>query len=242
MDQKNRAVILKTSDFNDADRLVTFFTEDFGKLKGVAKHARRSKKRFGGGFEPGSVGRISFAEKQNAELVRIDEFTVEEPAWKIAVSLERITALYIALELADKMLPLNHASRKRFGLLTRWINFIGAFEPDHGHKHAFFYKWLAASGLEPVFDRCIVCGKKECDSIDSAHGGAVCKGCARPGKNVIMIPPKTLRYLQGFKLGKITEGANRSADEIFEQLLIHAIGGELRSLKVAREINDEKRI
>lgn len=236
MNQKSRAVVLRVTDFGEADRLVTFFTEDFGKLKGVAKHAKKSKKRFGGGLECGSIGVVRYFERQNAELVRLDEFAVEQPSWKITGSLEKIVTLHISIEMADKMLPLAHASRERFGLLSRWIVFLSENDLCPRHRHAFYYKWLAASGLEPVFDKCVVCGNAFPYWIESSYGGAVCKNCHSANKNAIMVLPQTLKYLQGFKLGKISDGANKDADKVFEYLLLHAIGGELKSLEIARKL------
>jgi len=239
MEQKSKALILKVSDFAEADRLVTFFTENHGKVKGVAKHAKRSKKRFGGGVEPGSLGRISYAEKHGAELVRIDEFVVESPVWKLTSSLEKISALNITLELADRMLPPGHASRERFALISRWIDFLSSNEPLLSHKHAFFYKWLLACGLEPVFDRCSVCEKGVAASgnrIQSSHGGVVCASCYRPLPGDIMVSTETLKYLQAFKLGRLFEGADKDADRIFEMLLIHAVGRDIKSFDIARRM------
>lgn len=239
MEHKSRAVILRVIDFGEADRLVTFFTEDFGKIKGVAKHAKKSKKRFGAGLEPGAIGSVKFVEKQNVELTRLDEFIVLHPAWKVTGSLEKIMSLYVSLEMADKMLPLGHASATRFGLIERWISFLSDNEPDPSHSHAFIYKWLTASGLEPVLDRCVSCGG-EIDGgafSDQAYGGLICRKCHRGKNHSLEISGDMLKYLLGFKNGKILGKTFKAADKVFENLLIHAIGGELKTLRVAAEVN-----
>jgi DNA repair protein RecO (recombination protein O) len=179
LEHKSQAIILKVMDYSEADRLITFFTEDFGKQKGVAKNAKKSKKRFGGGLEPGTIGVSRFVEKHGVELVRLEDFSIDLAAWNLSSSLSKICALHISLEIADKLLPLGHASFERYQLLYRWVKFLSENEPHDFHRHAFYYKWLSASGIAPVFDKCILCGKIKSHfwHISPSHGGVICGGC-----------------------------------------------------------------
>ena len=63
------ALILRTYKLGEADRLVVFLTRDRGKKRGVAMNARKSVRRFGGGLEPMTAGRVSYVEKERRELV-----------------------------------------------------------------------------------------------------------------------------------------------------------------------------
>ncbi len=241
MQHKSRSIILRVIDYGEADRLATFFTEDFGKLKGIAKHAKRSKKRFGGGLEPGTAGTFRFDEKPNVELVRLEEFTIELPAWKMTSSLASISNLGIALELADRMLPLSQASKERFDLLFRWLEFLSVNEPSMSHRHAFFYKWLRSCGLAPVFDVCATCGeqvpKKDAATfIDPSHGGTVCASCHGSSRYGMNVAADVLKYLQCFKKGRISNASSGKADEVFEYLIEHALGGKLKSLDVVKKL------
>lgn len=242
MEHKGRAIILRATDFGEADRLVTFFTEELGKFKGVAKHAKRSVRRFGGGLEPGTIANVRFVEKGHAELVRLEDVVVEWPAWKAAGSLPRLMALNVTLELADRMLAPAHASRERFELLQRWIMFLGDNEPHRVHIHAFYYKWLAASGLAPVFDVCVLCRKAQSPAwgISATQGGAVCSDCRRAGVDYVSVEGALLKYLQGFKSGRFSDNASTAiitvADDIFCLLLEHAVGGRLKSLSIVGQV------
>ncbi len=62
----SEAVVLRTWPVHEADLIVSFFTRDYGKVKGVAKSALRSRKRFGGALEPMTVARAWFAERPAA--------------------------------------------------------------------------------------------------------------------------------------------------------------------------------
>src|SRR5215210_5852235 len=63
------ALILRTYKLGESDRIVVFLTRDRGKKRGVAKNARQSRRRFGGGLEPMTCGRVSYVERERRELV-----------------------------------------------------------------------------------------------------------------------------------------------------------------------------
>src|SRR5213596_1832460 len=66
------ALILRTYKLGESDRIVVFLTRDRGKKRGVARNARQSRRRFGGGLEPMTCGRVGYMERQRRDLVRLD--------------------------------------------------------------------------------------------------------------------------------------------------------------------------
>ncbi len=72
----SEAVVLRTWPVHEADLIVSFFTRDYGKVRGVAKSALKSRKRFGGALEPMTVARSWFAERPRQELVRLDQLEI----------------------------------------------------------------------------------------------------------------------------------------------------------------------
>ncbi len=66
------ALILRTYTLGESDRIVVFLTRDRGKKRGVAKNARQSRRRFGGGLEPLTCGRVGYVERERRDLVRLD--------------------------------------------------------------------------------------------------------------------------------------------------------------------------
>jgi hypothetical protein len=70
------AIVLRTWPIHEADQIVSLFTRDYGKIKGVAKAAARSRRRFGGAMEPMTHVRASYVEKPRQELVRLDSFDI----------------------------------------------------------------------------------------------------------------------------------------------------------------------
>src|SRR5438067_13002781 len=72
--QLSEAIVLRTYPMHESDLLVTLFTRNEGKIKGVAKAAKRSKRRFGGALEPLTIVRAQYEHKPRQELARFDAF------------------------------------------------------------------------------------------------------------------------------------------------------------------------
>jgi len=66
------ALILRTYKLGELDRIVVFLTRDRGKKRGVAKNARRSRRRFGGALEPMTHGRVGYRERERRDLVFLE--------------------------------------------------------------------------------------------------------------------------------------------------------------------------
>src|SRR3977135_3883743 len=66
------ALILRPYKLGESDRIVVFLTRDRGKKRGVAKNARQSRRRFGGGLEPLTYVRVGYVERERRDLVRLD--------------------------------------------------------------------------------------------------------------------------------------------------------------------------
>mgnify|MGYP001574147036 CR=1 FL=1 len=69
---KTSAFILRCLNYSESDLIVTFYSSDFGKFKGIAKGAKRSKKRFANVFEPFSLTNIIFSRKKADSLAFIE--------------------------------------------------------------------------------------------------------------------------------------------------------------------------
>src|SRR5690348_5999892 len=95
----SEAVVLRTWPLQEADLIVSLFTRDFGRLKGVAKSALKSRKRFGGALEPMTQVRIWFAERPGQELARLDQMEIVRSPLATRVDLPRMSVLSFYAEL-----------------------------------------------------------------------------------------------------------------------------------------------
>src|ERR1700677_21195 len=99
------AIVLRTWPFHEADLLVSLFTREQGRLKGVARHAMRSRRRFGGALEPMTHVWASYAERPKQELVRLDAFEILSSPLSRPVDYARTAALQFVAEVVEEALP-----------------------------------------------------------------------------------------------------------------------------------------
>ena len=83
----SEAFVLQTWPFREGDLIVSFLTRDLGKLRGVARRARRPKSGFGSGLERLSHIRMSYFQRENRELVNIDSCELLHSQFAVAARL-----------------------------------------------------------------------------------------------------------------------------------------------------------
>ncbi|RKY02805.1 DNA repair protein RecO, partial [Candidatus Poribacteria bacterium] len=89
--RRDEAVVIRAMNYGEADKIVSFYTPRFGKVKGIAKGARKPKNRFSSSLEPFNLGQIVFFEKENAELCLIRSFDVVERFDELRTDLEKLS-------------------------------------------------------------------------------------------------------------------------------------------------------
>ena len=151
------AVVLRTWPIHEADQIVSLFTRDFGKIKGVAKAAARSRRRFGGALEPMTHVRAHYAEKPSQELVRLDSFDILHSPLAEPVDYARATALAFFAEVLEQTLPDHDPHDTVFRLL---LAVLEQTRVDHiWMPVTYFALWTTRlMGWLPDLGRCLVCG------------------------------------------------------------------------------------
>ena len=154
----SEAVVLRTWPLHEADLIVSFFTRDYGRMKGVAKSALRSRKRFGGALEPMTVARAWFAEKPRQELVRLDQLEILRSPLAAPVDLVRMTVLSFFAELLDEVLPEHDPQETVFRLLVSVLEQTTVEQP--WMPLTYFSLWMTRlMGLLPDIAHCTACGE-----------------------------------------------------------------------------------
>ncbi len=102
---QSEAVVLRTWPVHEADQIVSLLTRDAGKIKGVAKSASRSRRRFGGALEPMTHVLAHYAVRPRQELVRLDSLEILHSPLSEPADYPRAAALAFYTEVLDEMLP-----------------------------------------------------------------------------------------------------------------------------------------
>jgi DNA repair protein RecO (recombination protein O) len=159
----SEAVVLRTWPLHEADLIVSLFTRDYGRLKGVAKSALKSRKRFGGALEPMTVARAWFAERAGQELVRLDQMEVTRSPLSGPVDHARMAVLSFYAEVLDESLPEHDPQETVFRLLVSVLEETRAAESEQVQPWmalTYFSLWMTRlMGLLPDVGRCTVCGE-----------------------------------------------------------------------------------
>ncbi len=149
--------MLRTWPFHEADLLVSLFTREQGKVKGVARHAMKSRKRFGGALEPASYVRAHYTERPRVELVRLDSFEILWSPMKATVSLERLAGLQLIAEVLEEAVPEGAREDNLFRLAMTCLTAMD--EHPIWLPVTYFAVWMARlMGCWPELGHCVVCG------------------------------------------------------------------------------------
>ena len=163
--RQSEAIVLRTWPFHEADLLVSLFTREQGRVKGVARHAMRSRRRFGGALEPMTYVRASYAEKPRQELVRLDGFEILSSPLSRPIDYERTAGLELVAEVLEE-LPEGAVDDAVFRLSLAVLE-----EMQVGRVWlpvTYFCLWMnRLMGWMPELGRCVVCGL----GLDPKDGG-----------------------------------------------------------------------
>jgi DNA repair protein RecO (recombination protein O) len=156
--RETEAIVVRTYPFREADLLVTLFTRVEGKVRGVARSAKKSKRRFGGALEPLTYVRAIYDVRERNDLVRLDSCEVLESPLAAEVSYARAVALGHIAELIDELLPDRESNDAIFRLTLSVLRVLTG--PEIWMPVTYFDLWLTRLvGFLPELTECVVCGR-----------------------------------------------------------------------------------
>jgi len=198
------AIVLRTWPFHEADLLVSLFTREQGKVKGVARHAMRSRKRFGGALEPGTYVRAHYTERPKQDLVRLDSFEILWSPLTAPVDALRLAGMQLVVEVLEEAMPEGAVEDNVFRLA---MSCLTAMEGQAGSSGSiwlavtYFCLWMnRLMGWMPELGHCAACG------LDLRGGtvwwsagadGVTCADDRRPGSMELNAESVAASYVMG---------------------------------------------
>ncbi len=179
------AIVLRTWPFHEADLLVSLFTRDQGKVKGVARHAMKSRRRFGGALEPATHVRAHYTERPGQELVRLDQFEILWSPLSAPVDWLRMAGLQLVVEVLEEAMPELAADDNIYRLA---VTVLTAMSADAVWLPVmYFCLWMnRLMGWMPELGHCAVCGLDLRGAEvwwSPAGDGVTCHDDRRPGSH-----------------------------------------------------------
>jgi DNA repair protein RecO (recombination protein O) len=194
------AVVMRRVDFGEADRLLTLYSREYGKIKGIAKGARKPQSRKTGHVELFMRSRFFIAKGRNLDIITQAE-TIE-PYVALRADLVRATYASYAVELLDRFTVEEDQQLDLYDLLVNGLGWFATAEDVLLAARYYELRLLSLAGFQPQFFQCVSCGEAvlEQDQFFSVEmGGFLCPDCAHADRNalpVTAVTVKVLRYLQ----------------------------------------------
>jgi DNA repair protein RecO (recombination protein O) len=189
------AIVLRTTNVGDQDKIAVFFCRDRGVLRGVAKGARKFGNRFGSSLEPMSVVNVFYYEKERRELVTVSGCDLIESFFEVQKEPSTAFLLCYFAELVEEFAP----ARAREEVLYRLLLSVVRCLRDGGDREfaaAYFEAWfLHANGLLPDLSACRRCRKPLPPGwLAPMRDGAYCPDCAPARKDEV--PAESVAFLR----------------------------------------------
>lgn len=178
---KATTIVLRSRKWGDADRIVTFYSKERGKIRGVARGARRLKSRFGAALEPFSLCRLNLFEKSGDSLYRISHVDLVRSSQKLRESLGLIDSAARMVNVVAAITPDGDPDPLLFDTLEQGLASLHESEDPTFMALLFQIRLLGVTGFRPQTDQCAACEKTHFvgdPQFSPVAGGLVCLSCA----------------------------------------------------------------
>src|SRR6187402_649650 len=177
---KTEAIVLRTMELGEADRVLSVLTPRLGKLRVIAKGVRRPRSRIGGGLQPFSDVQLVLAVGRTFDVVTSS--SIEDPHLGLRNDLHSTAAAWYVVELADRFCEGAADSHEAFRLLAQALSALDAGSEITREVVARWFELhlLDAMGFRPELARCLECGAEiepAGNAFSAVGGGVLCPQC-----------------------------------------------------------------
>lgn len=245
---KSPAVVIGSAPLGESDRIVSFFSRDFGKVRGVARGARRMRSRFGSALELLTLGELVFFDGGRSDLVAVDHFDIVHPFAGVRGDLARLGQAAWMVECVARLTADRDPSATLYGLLVRALRGVEAGDPPRRAATAFGLRCVDALGHRLRIDACVGCGRRSGPAgasiaIDVDAGGLTCAACAGRSRGAVRVDAGTLAALRRLRampwadaMGLALGTTEDHVREIVDLHVTRLAGHPVRAARFLREI------
>ena len=193
------AIVLRSYRVGEADKVVVFFSLELGKIRGIAKGARRARSRFGGSLEIGNEVELTFFEKEGRELSNVDRCDIVRSRFSQLGDPILATTLGYITDLSDAFLPEREPNKRIYRLLRAAVGALSTAAAAETHARYFEAWLLRLSGVYPLRHSCPACGKSLQSvgawfSFDDRR--LTCRRCREQVPRGFPLSPESLAFLE----------------------------------------------
>jgi DNA repair protein RecO (recombination protein O) len=241
---KTKGIVIRGTNFGEADKILTVLTERFGKVKVMAKGIRKIKSHMAGALEPFIISDLMLYEGKTFYLVTGASIVYDFP--KLHVDLLKTSTAFYVGELIDRFLEEHQQAPEIFSLFVEVLDSIESEEKSL-LVSAFELKIVEHSGYKPELYECVHCQEKireEKNYWDGIEGGLICEKCQREhkhGREIYNNTIKLFRFIQKNPIEEIRRIQAKSdisieASDILERYIANILERELKSKKFLKSL------
>lgn len=239
-----QAFVLSALDYGENDRIVSLFTLEHGRIRGVARGAKKSRKRFGSALE--LLARIELQIHCKEGLSTLEQAVTRSVYPGIRADLSRIALALYSAELLELLTPEGVPLPRLFRLFTAWLERLesskGSQPETLADRRFFEINLLNILGYRPAIEHCSCCGE-EYDHRGArvlSNGELACHSCARTGRNFSGEALSLMRL--SLKTGSfgLIQPTGEALDEngrLLDEALAHHAGRTIKSLPFLHTID-----
>jgi DNA repair protein RecO (recombination protein O) len=246
--KKSPAIILATRDYGEADRLVVFLTPSEGRITALAKHARKSKRRFMNCLEPLSLVQLVYTEKPNQDLARLESGELLEAFPDLRRDLISLAVAAGLIETAGELVGSIDKVQELFEALQTALHQVAAGISTRSLFLTYLTRFLSLGGVGPRWQACQVCGRHSDGVVwfSLNKGGIICQSCLNQSRGERLYPlhlgsRKLILAAQQLPLDNLArlrypELAQKETLAILQAFIRFILGKELKSLNFINKL------
>jgi DNA repair protein RecO (recombination protein O) len=245
---KTEAIVLRSMDLGEADRVLTVLTPRLGKLRVIAKGIRRPRSRLGGGLEPFSDVHLVLAVGRTFDVVT--QTALEDPHLGLRDDLHSTAAAWYLVELADRFCEGTAESRAAFELLAQGLAALDASPLEVSREVVarwFELHLLDAMGFRPELVRCLDCGAQiepGGNGYSPTAGGVLGPECSDRSLGARPVSPAALKVMRHLQRSQLTDvlrlelpvATQRETERLLHATISAVLERELRSRDFLEEV------
>ncbi|HEX7320854.1 MAG TPA: DNA repair protein RecO [bacterium] len=240
--RKTEALILTTIRFKETSLITSTLTRNEGKIKLVAKGARRPRSKFCGALEPFCLDTVIFYKKEDRDLYTLSDAVVIEPFDGIRKSARKSHGALVICELLDRTQPAGEGDERIFGLAVYCLHVLN--DSHESDTRDVLYRFLLQSldllGVKPTLEKCMRCHipitLPQKYNFSIAAGGLVCDKDF--DDSVVSLQPETVNAMKALYRGTtaiLSDGSLGDIQHLLPAYFYYHLGGlRLNSLKYAK--------
>jgi DNA repair protein RecO (recombination protein O) len=186
---ETEALVLRTYNFGEADKIVVFLTRTEGLVRAVAKSCRKLKSKYGASLEPFTVAKITYYQKENQELVALSRTEIVKSHFDLSGNAETLTGLAYMGDLVIEFSPPYEPNERLYRMVKACLDAICESQSDLQTILRYFEIWLLKlEGYLPDIRRCGECHR----AFDETEVAFVnidlvfrCRSCSRGAGNAL---------------------------------------------------------